>query len=184
MAPRRRAASKPKKTSAVKKRYLDGKLEFKNKAMLDFHLELKGRKKAGEISSFLVPAINEVVKNKYGAVKVMIDGHVFDSIMESRYYLHLLEEKRAGRIVSFVLQPAYLLLPSFKKMVNGKMKTFRKMEYVADFLVTDDKGIETVIDVKGTVTDVFALKRKLFEYAHQDKTLKCVQLKRKQWIDI
>ena len=184
MAPRKRATGKPKKTSAVKKRYLDGKLEFKNKAMLDFHLELKGRKKDEEISSLLVPVINEVVKNKYGAVKVMIDGHVFDSIMESRYYLHLLEEQRTGRIASFSLQPAYLLMPSFKKMVDGKMKTFRKMEYIADFLVTDTEGNETVIDVKGTVTDVFALKRKLFEYAHQDKTLRCVQLKRKQWATI
>lgn len=184
MVIRKKAATPKTKKPKVKKRYLDGTLEFKNKPSLDYHLELKSYKQEGLIQSFLVPAIGETERNKYGAVKVMVNEHVFDSIMESRYYIKLLREKQAGSVKTFVLQPGYLLQPSYKKTVNGKVKTIRKIEYFADFLVTYKDGTEAVIDVKGKVTDVFAIKKKLFEYVHQDKVLQCVQLKRNQWIDI
>ena len=65
------------------------------------------------------------------------------------------------------LQPRFLLQESFKK--NGK--TFRKIEYIADFMYEED-GKVIVEDVKGMKTDVFKLKRKLFEYKYPDLTLK------------
>lgn len=52
-----------------------------------------------------------------------------------------------------------MLQDKFKK--NGK--TYRKTEYIADFEIINLDGSIEVIDVKGVVTPVFLLKRKLFE---------------------
>lgn len=104
-------------------------------------------------------------KSKYGNRKVEIDGHVFDSAIESRYYEQVKWLRTNGEILSFTLQPKYLLQESFRK--NGILH--RKIEYIADFEILHiDKTIE-VIDVKGMITPDFAIKRKLFEhrYAHK-----------------
>lgn len=104
-------------------------------------------------------------KSKYGNKKVLIDGHVFDSIIESKYYEQVKWLKATGGITSFSLQPRYLLQDSFRK--DGQLH--RKIEYIADFEVIHiDKTIE-VIDVKGMITADFAIKRKLFEkkYSHK-----------------
>jgi hypothetical protein len=96
---------------------------------------------------------------KYHAKKKVIDGIQFDSIQEGQYYLHLKEKQEKGEITAFSLQPKFLLQESFKK--NGK--TFRKIEYIADFeIVHLDESIE-IIDVKGFETADFKIKRKLFE---------------------
>lgn len=68
--------------------------------------------------------------NKYRNKKVQVDMYVFDSIAESRRYKELKILERAGEISNLELQPKFLLQDSFKK--NGK--TFRKIEYVADFM--------------------------------------------------
>lgn len=96
---------------------------------------------------------------KYNARRTVIDGIEFDSKLEGEYYLHLKEMKAQGVILDFSLQPKFLLQDSFKK--NGK--TFRKIEYVADFLITLLDGEKEVIDVKGFETADFKIKRKIFE---------------------
>lgn len=68
--------------------------------------------------------------NKYRNKKVIIDDYVFDSIQESKRYKELKLLLKAGKISDLQLQPRFLLQDSFKK--NGK--TFRKIEYVADFM--------------------------------------------------
>ena len=68
--------------------------------------------------------------NKYRNKKVIVDDYVFDSIQESRRYKELKLLLKAGKISDLELQPRFLLQDSFKK--NGK--TFRKIEYVADFM--------------------------------------------------
>lgn len=52
-------------------------------------------------------------------------------------------------------------------------KTFRKIEYVADFQYEQDGKI-IVEDVKGMETDVFKLKKKLFEYKYKDLELRII----------
>lgn len=67
--------------------------------------------------------------NKYRNKKVQVDMYVFDSIAESKRYKELKLLERAREISNLELQPHFLLQEGFKK--NGK--TFRKIDYVADF---------------------------------------------------
>lgn len=102
-------------------------------------------------------------RSKYHSKKVIIDGIKFDSKREGEYYqkLKILEEK--GIIKDLELQKEYLLQDKF--VINGK--TRRKITYRADFsyVSTEDDRLH-VIDVKGFRTDLYKLKKKIFEYKY------------------
>lgn len=98
-------------------------------------------------------------RSKYGNKKVEQDGHVFDSIAEMKYYEQLKWLKAAKQIRDFKLQPKFVLQEGFKK--NGM--TFRPITYKADFEVINLDGSTQIIDIKGSITKEFAIKRKLFE---------------------
>ncbi|MCM3651306.1 DUF1064 domain-containing protein [Metabacillus litoralis] len=102
--------------------------------------------------------------NKFGAKKTIVDNITFDSKSEAQYYQQLKWLQQAKQIKSFKLQPKFLLQEAFKK--NGK--TFRKIEYIADFEIHNLDGSIEVVDVKGVETEAFKIKRKLFEklYPH------------------
>ncbi|MEJ9210103.1 DUF1064 domain-containing protein [Bacillus smithii] len=102
---------------------------------------------------------------KYKSKKVEIDGHVFDSKIEARYYEQLKWLQANKQILFFRLQPRYLLQEAFTK--DGK--TYRKIEYIADFEVHHLDGSIEVIDVKGYETETFKIKRKLFEKKYPHK---------------
>lgn len=104
---------------------------------------------------------------KYGNEKKNIDGHLFASKAEARRYQQLLLMEKAGEISGLRLQPEYELIPSFKK----NNKTFRKTVYIADFEYNENGRI-VVEDVKGFSTDVYKLKKKLFEYRYPELTIK------------
>jgi|TARA_Y100000310_G_scaffold126112_1_gene124867 hypothetical protein len=91
-------------------------------------------------------------KNKYGAVRVRIDGIDFDSRAEARRYVDLKMLEKAGEIRNLELQP------KFECVVDGtKICTYR-----ADFQYFC--GNERVVeDVKGVKTPVYRLKKKLVE---------------------
>ena len=110
--------------------------------------------------------------NKYRNKKVQIDMYVFDSIAESKRYKELALLQRAGKISELQLQPKFLLQESFRK--NGK--TYRKIEYIADFQY-EENGKIIVEDVKGKETEVFKLKRKLFEDKYRGLELKIIKMK-------
>ena len=95
--------------------------------------------------------------NKYRNIKVKVDGITFDSKAEALRYKQLLLMQKANYINDLKLQPRFLLQKSFKK--NGK--TYRKIEYVADFMYQEN-GKTIVEDVKGMETKEFKIKRKLF----------------------
>lgn len=123
--------------------------------------------------------------SKYRSKKVEIDGIVFDSKSEGEYYLLLKHLKEEGIIKDFSLQPAYILQEPFRKYG----KRFLAIKYVADFLVVENDGTETVIDIKGLPTETAKMKRKLFDYNYPDKTLKWLVKNKKYgdeygWIDI
>jgi hypothetical protein len=117
---------------------------------------------------------------KYNNKKEEINGIVFDSKLEAEYYRLLLQQQKEGLITHIVLQPVYLLIPSFKK----KGKTIRRAEYIADFLITYKDGSQAVIDVKGMATDVFKLKAKLFNYSYPDLELKVITKQKGEWIEL
>lgn len=104
-------------------------------------------------------------KSKYRNKKVELDGHVFDSKSEARYYKELQLRERVGDILFFRLQPRYRLQEPFEK--NGNKH--RAIDYVADFEVHHKDGSIEVIDVKGYITETAKIKFKLFnkKYPHK-----------------
>ena len=108
--------------------------------------------------------INGNMVAKYHNKKVEYDGYTFDSIREKNYYIKLKLLEKAGKIKELELQKEYELQPSFK--LNNK--TSRKITYRADFTykTTEDDKLH-VVDVKGFRTDVYRLKKKLFEYKYR-----------------
>ena len=120
------------------------------------------------------------IATKYKSKKVEIDGHIFDSKIEARYYKQLKWLQDNDQILFFRLQPRYLLQEAFRK--NGK--TFRKIEYIADFEVHHKDGSIEVIDVKGYQTPVFKIKRKLFEYKYPHKLSLITYKKEYGWIEL
>lgn len=106
---------------------------------------------------------------KYGNKPTVVDGIKFDSKKEAAYYTdNLLPRKASGQIESINLQVRYILQDGFKK--NGVY--FRPITYIADFVLTKRTGGVEVIDVKGMKTEVYKLKRKLFEKKYPDLTIK------------
>lgn len=112
-----------------------------------------------------------IKKNKYRNIKTTVDGITFDSIREAEYYENLKLLKAAGEIKDFGLQPKYELIPKFTK--NGV--THRSIAYIADFIITNNDGTTDIVDIKGVETQVFKIKRKLFEYMYQDLNLKVIK---------
>lgn len=105
---------------------------------------------------------------KYHSRKTTVDGITFDSKAEAARYQELKLMQKTGVISNLTLQPAYELIPTFRK--NGK--TYRKTVYKADFSYFDNDLEKTVVeDVKGVKTPVYALKRKLFEWRYPDLEL-------------
>lgn len=98
-------------------------------------------------------------QNKYNAKKATVDGHTFDSKREAERYCELKFFVRAGEIRNLELQPRFLLQDKF---VDKQGNKHRKIEYVADFLYIDKLGRNVVEDVKGVLTDVYKIKKKIF----------------------
>lgn len=106
---------------------------------------------------------------KYHNKKVIIDNIKFDSVKESRRYQELKWLERANKISELRLQVPFELQPSFKK----DSKTYRKIEYIADFVYYDKKQDKYIVeDTKGYRTDVYLLKKKIFEYKYPHLTIK------------
>lgn len=103
--------------------------------------------------------------SKYRAIKTVVDGITFDSRKEGRRYRELRLLEKAGVIKDLSLQPHFLLQEAYSK--NGK--AVRKIEYIADFSYYDlEKDKFVVEDVKGVKTDVYRLKKKIFEFKYPD----------------
>ncbi|MEK3645853.1 DUF1064 domain-containing protein [Aeribacillus sp. FSL M8-0235] len=118
---------------------------------------------------------------KYRSKKVEVNGHVFDSKIEAKYYEQLKWLQNNKQILFFRLQPRYLLQEAFEK--DGK--SYRKIEYIADFEVHHLDGSIEVVDVKGIETEAFKIKRKLFEkkYPHKLSLITYVK-KYGGWIEL
>lgn len=110
-------------------------------------------------------------KSKYNNEKTVVDGIKFDSKKEAEYYIQLKLLKKAGEIKDIGLQPKFELQPGFKK--NGV--TYRPITYIADFVITNNDGTTEIVDIKGVETQVFKIKKKLFEYMYPDLNLKVIK---------
>lgn len=103
-------------------------------------------------------------RSKYKNKKTTCDGIEFDSKKEQNHYLKLKAMEEVGLIKNLELQKEYILQEKF--VLNGK--TRRKITYKADFsyITTEDDKLH-VVDVKGFKTEVYKLKKKLFEYKYK-----------------
>ena len=101
------------------------------------------------------------MKSKYKNIKVTrtVNNEIvtFDSKREAKRYDELWLLAVHGKIEELTLQPKYELLPKFKH----EGVTHRPVTYVADFRYIQD-GETIVEDVKGMLTDVYRIKKKLF----------------------
>jgi hypothetical protein len=80
----------------------------------------------------------------------------------------LLLIQKSGQIADIKIQPSFELQPSYKK--NGK--TIKSIHYKADFAYYDlIHRCKVVEDVKGMKTQVYKLKKKMFEYKYPELTL-------------
>jgi hypothetical protein len=113
--------------------------------------------------------------SKYNAKKVEIDGIKFDSKAEGEFYLHLKQQVAEHKILGFERQKRMLLQEGFS--VEGVKGEIRPIFYVVDFIITENDGTLTYVDVKGMETDVFKLKKKLFMKRYNTALLKVKKTK-------
>ena len=103
--------------------------------------------------------------SKYGNEKVVVDGIKFDSLLEANRWQELKLLQRAKQIQDLDRQVRFELQPCYKK----NNKTIKAINYVADFVYYDlNKKKMIVEDTKGFKTDVYKLKKKIFEYVFPD----------------
>lgn len=109
---------------------------------------------------------------KYKNIKVTVDGIKFDSRKEARRYTELKMMERCGLIQNLELQKPFELQPTFKK----RGKTYRSIKYIADFVYYDKQREQIVVeDTKGFRTEVYKIKKKMFEYKYEDLELREVK---------
>ena len=92
---------------------------------------------------------------KYGNVKTEQDGKVYDSKREAARAGELKLLQKAGKIVAYAEQVAFLL--------PGDVR------YIADFVIMEMDGTYTVEDVKSAATrldKVYRIKKKLMRQTH------------------
>lgn len=101
-------------------------------------------------------------RHKYGAKRTEVDGIKFDSKKEAIRYRELKLMMYVGEIDDLKIHPRYPLI------VNGT----KICDYIADFEYIRDYGRQKVVeDTKGVKTDVYRLKKKLFELLYGIKIL-------------
>lgn len=152
----------------------DGAHHFR-KAHLPIWRDLRWREQAGEIRDLTVhttqrglanafswtdarsgqPQAQSLTTQKYGAQRVQVDGHTFDSKHEARVYEQLRARHAAGEIANLELHPVYPFV------ING-VKVGR---FTPDFRYVDLRagGRLVVADAKSspTKTEAYGLRKRL-----------------------
>lgn len=107
---------------------------------------------------------------KYHNKKIVIDGIKFDSIKESNRYRELKLLEKANLITELQLQKKFILQP---KYINNNNEHMRSITYTSDFYYYDKQKDKYIVeDVKGYKTDVYRLKKKIFEYQYPNLVIK------------
>ena len=91
--------------------------------------------------------------SKYKAVKTIVDGFTFASKREAHYYRIYSAMENAGVIKNLKMQTSLPFIFEGKKIFT----------YKPDFEYDDQDGVHHYIDVKGVLTPLFRLKKKLIE---------------------
>ena len=116
------------------------------------------------------------MRNKYKAIKTVVNGIEFDSRKEARRYQELLLMQKAGVIKKLDMQVKFVLIPAQyditvrygkngKRLKDKKKLLEKECSYIADF-VYEENGKQIVEDTKGVKTKDYIIKRKLMLYVH------------------
>lgn len=98
---------------------------------------------------------------RYFSKKVEMDGIIFDSEMESKYYIILKDRMSKGEISHLSIHRKYSLLPDF--VYDGKKE--KGLTYEADFVYFDHSNDRIYIeDVKGFAENEFKQQWKLLKF--------------------
>lgn len=106
--------------------------------------------------------IQDIKKNKYKNIKVEYDGITFDSKKERDHYIYLKNLEMAGEIKDLRTQIRFELQPKYK--INKKR--VQAISYIADFIYLKN-GNYIVEDTKGYRTQIYKIKKKMFEYKYK-----------------
>lgn len=104
--------------------------------------------------------------SKYHNKITEVDNIKFSSKREATRYFELKLMLKADLISDLELQPEFELQPKYIK----NKKIIRAIKYIADFKYKDEHGNIVIEDVKSSATfktDVYKLKKKMFEYKYQ-----------------
>lgn len=107
-----------------------------------------------------------MARSKYKNKQVEVDEIIFDSALESKYFLHLKQLQEQGVVKSFEMQKTYLLLEGY--LIEGKKR--QSIKFTPDFIVHYADETTRVIDVKGSemaISRDFPLRKKMFECRYQ-----------------
>lgn len=105
-------------------------------------------------------------ENKYHAIKTELDGVDFDSKFEAQKWQELKMLEHTGIIKDLQRQVRFILLEGY---TNNKGEKIRPISYIADFVYTDIKKKQKIVmDTKGLETEVFRIKKKLFENRYHE----------------
>jgi hypothetical protein len=105
-------------------------------------------------------------RNKFNAIKTVLDGFRFDSKKEAECWSYLKKRERAGEIECLERQVKYELA-AFAQTPDGVSYPAKVCVYKADFRYFDKARKEWVVaDAKGVKTALFNLKMKLMRANH------------------
>ena len=108
---------------------------------------------------------NAETMSKYNNQKTRIGKYTFDSKKEAERFVFLKARLDHGEIEKLALQVPFELQPAF---VDADGHKHRAIIYIADFVYIE-AGQWIVEDVKGYKTEVYKLKKKLFDFKYKDE---------------
>lgn len=112
------------------------------------------REKAIKEFNITQTMLKEPKKNKFGAIKIDIDGMTFDSKLEYNRWCELKLQEKIGKISNLKRQVEFVLI--------DKSKYGRKILYMADFTyIQGGKLIVEDTKSKATKTPLYRLKKRL-----------------------
>lgn len=113
-----------------------------------------------------------IKKNKYGAIKTVVDGITFDSKYESERWKELCLLACAGYISNLKNQVPYVLHAAGKNGQQIKVGTYK-----ADFVYETKSGCTVVEDTKGVETAMFKWKKKHFDIEYSPLSITVIKKK-------
>jgi len=122
--------------------------------------------------------LNKSRRGKYNANGQKIDGHWFASAAEANRYLQLKAMEEKGLIEELKLQPSYPIVHHGQPITTYRAD-FRYV--VLNELRRPDKVV--VEDVKGMITDVYIIKKKLVEAQYNLKINEIPSREIDKWVD-